>query len=285
MNKELSVIIVCYNSVRLLPDCLDSIIRFNDIGDALEVILVDNQSNDRVELGEMVLQYPQLNIKLIDNSHNGGYGQGNNVGVNQSTAPVFVVMNPDVRLVEPVFKRMLTYLGANPETGMAGVNFEDLSSPLFLKPEYYTLFRMIFVNQLVKYKLFRMKEMFPAGSFLLFRKKAFLESGAFDEQIFLYYEEADLSARMLGNGYRVVWLKDYFVHHLAHNRPLNTFLLQKEADSLCYYLDKFNFDKRKFLVNRRKYYQLKKLIAVITGNQFKKTFFEAWINALNEKIG
>jgi len=232
MNKKLSIIIVCYNSVRLLPDCLDSIIRFNDIGDALEVILVDNQSKDRAELGELVLRYNLLDIKLFDNTHNGGYGQGNNVGVSKSIAPVFVVMNLDVRLVKPVFNRMLDYMGSNPQMGMAGVNFEDGSSPLFLKPEYYTLFRMIFVNQLVKYGLFKIKEMFPAGSFLLFNKNAFLKSGSFDEQIFLYYEEADLSARMLQSGFEVVWLKDYFVHHLAHNRPLNTLILQTEADSM-----------------------------------------------------
>jgi GT2 family glycosyltransferase len=284
MNKKLSIVIVCYNSVRLLPDCLDSIIRYNDIADALEIILVDNQSKDRKELGELVLKYTCLDIKLYDNSHNGGYGQGNNVGVQYASAPVFVVMNPDVRLVEPVFQRMLDYLDANPETGLAGVNFEDMSSPLYLKPEFYFMFRMIFVNQLVKYRLFRLNEMYPAGSFLLVRKDAFLNAGRFDEQIFLYYEEADLATRMLAAGYRVDWLKDFYVHHLAHNRPLNVFLLQKEVDSLCYYLDKFKFNKRKFLINRRSYYQVKYLIAVLTGNTSKKEFFGAWINTLTDKI-
>ena len=38
----LSIIIVSYNQLNILRNCLDSIKKFNDIGDNLEVIVSEN---------------------------------------------------------------------------------------------------------------------------------------------------------------------------------------------------------------------------------------------------
>ena len=47
-------------------------------------------------------------VVLINNKVNGGYGQGNNLGVEVAKAPIILIMNPDVRLVKPIFKRILS---------------------------------------------------------------------------------------------------------------------------------------------------------------------------------
>ena len=43
--KKFSVIIVTYNNIEITKNCLDSIIRYNDIGEDLEVIVSDNSSD------------------------------------------------------------------------------------------------------------------------------------------------------------------------------------------------------------------------------------------------
>ena len=48
MHKRVSVIIVTYNSEKHIYDCLSSIYRYNDIGDLLEVIIVDNSIYNRL---------------------------------------------------------------------------------------------------------------------------------------------------------------------------------------------------------------------------------------------
>ena len=48
--KKLSVIIVTYNSVRHIYDCLESVFQFNDLGNELEVIVVDNHSEQQEEM-------------------------------------------------------------------------------------------------------------------------------------------------------------------------------------------------------------------------------------------
>ena len=41
---DLSLIILTYNSEKDIYDCLKSVYQYNDIGEALEVIVVDNNS-------------------------------------------------------------------------------------------------------------------------------------------------------------------------------------------------------------------------------------------------
>ena len=46
MQKKISIVIVTYNSDNHISDCLESIFKYNDIGDALEIIIVDNMSKN-----------------------------------------------------------------------------------------------------------------------------------------------------------------------------------------------------------------------------------------------
>ena len=47
--KILSIIIVSYNAVSDLNNCINSIKKYNDIGDKLEIIVSDNSPNDCVK--------------------------------------------------------------------------------------------------------------------------------------------------------------------------------------------------------------------------------------------
>jgi GT2 family glycosyltransferase len=254
------------------------------LGDNLELILVDNNSNDRNELDGIIENFRDLDIRLIENPVNGGYGQGNNIGVKASNSPCFVVINPDVRLVEPVFGKLIEWMDNNPEMGMAGVSFIDLSSPLYLKPEYYSLFKLIFVDRMVKSGLYKFNEMYLQGSFLFFRKVAFIEAGMFDENIFLYYEEADIANRILKNNYLIYWHKNIRVIHLAHDRPYNPKLLQIQVDSMDFYLEKYKINKRKIFKRLKLYYQLKKIVALLIKNEGKVEYFGGWITLINQKL-
>ena len=107
MCKRLSIIIVTYNSLDLVFECLNSVFKYNDIGDELEVIIVENNSPQGEVMFSKIRELYQTKVTLILNSQNGGYGQGNNIGVKASNAPFIMIMNPDVCLIEPVFKQIL----------------------------------------------------------------------------------------------------------------------------------------------------------------------------------
>lgn len=106
--KRLSIIIVTYNSEKDIYDCINSIRQWTDIPtEALELIVVDNNSRDTDAMFAQLRELYGNDIVLIKNTRNGGYGQGNNMGIRQATAPVILIMNPDVRLMEPVFQTAL----------------------------------------------------------------------------------------------------------------------------------------------------------------------------------
>jgi GT2 family glycosyltransferase len=283
MKKELSVIIVTYNSDRLIFDCLNSIFEFNDIGDKLEVIVVDNCSKNVDFMFDEIEKIYNSRIILLKNTFNGGYGQGNNLGVEIASAPFFVVMNPDVRLVNPIFSIILNSFLKNDNVGLIGVRFVDGSNHCYFKPESDSLFRMIFGKQLLKLGLYSLNEIFFSGSFMAFRKSFFVGIGMFDERIFLYHEEADISNRMLKFGYGIKLLRDVSVLHLAHNREVNNDLLVIASNSRQYYFDKYNLEITNYYNCLLISYMVKYCIAVALNNKFKKKEFMAWIKMLNNQ--
>ena len=98
---RLSVIIVTYNCFDLLKKCLESVCRFNDIGDELEVIVVDNGEDGSFE---KIAAEPGLERVRAFKHENTGYGAGNNAGANMSSGDVLLFLNPDTEIIEPVFR-------------------------------------------------------------------------------------------------------------------------------------------------------------------------------------
>jgi len=280
---ELSIIIVTYNSEKHIFECLDSIYKYNDIGNDLEIIIVDNCSNDQERVFEKIkLNYPN-DIILIKSPMNGGYGYGNNQGVKRASANRFIVMNPDVRLVKPIFSDILHRLDLNPDIGMMGVSFVDGSHSRFLKPEYSTLCNMILEDLICRFNLISIKKMFFSGSFLIFDKKIFIDAGMFDENIFLYHEEADLSNRILALGKNVVLDNNISVMHLAHGREVNPYLLNVGAESRDYYFRKYHANIVSYYKNKLLWYKFKYFLAVLLHNDLKKNEFASWIKLCKNK--
>lgn len=197
--KKISIIIVTYNSENHIYDCLKSIFGNNDIGDALEVIVVDNCSK---EYGAMNLKIGDLygeKVLVIANDRNGGYGHGNNVGIRASAAPIVMIINPDVRLISSVFKIVCNIFENRPQVVQIGLKQVHPG----LKYGYsfswtasvHPYISMPLLSLTKKLDIFIPKYMYFAGSCFCIRKSEFEKIGLFDENIFLYHEEEDVHQR------------------------------------------------------------------------------------------
>ena len=123
---RLSLIILTYNSEKDIYDCLQSVYQYNDIGNSLEVIVVDNNSQHFTQMRDKInLQYPD--VKVIANTKNGGYGQGNNIGIRAASAPIVSIMNPDVRLITPVFKTFVEVLSQDENIMCGGKQYATMT--------------------------------------------------------------------------------------------------------------------------------------------------------------
>ena len=192
--KRLSVIIVTYNSENDIYDCISSIKQWSDIPlGELELIIVDNNSRNTDTMFEQLRSLYGSDIVLIKNTKNGGYGQGNNMGIRKATAPVVLIMNPDVRLMEPVFKTALDAFEGNKTLSIYGMKqmltateqSNNSFSCAYTVNGYLQTLMTSFGNRYDKYFP---KYMHFSGSCFFVRKEMFEQIGLFDETIFMYGE-------------------------------------------------------------------------------------------------
>src|SRR3990167_7255186 len=100
---ELSVIIVNWNTKKLLEDCLKSIFKYTK-GVSFEIIVVDNGSRDGSP--KMVKnKFPQ--VKLIPNKENLGFTKANNQGIKIAKGKYILLLNSDAYLIENSFKKLV----------------------------------------------------------------------------------------------------------------------------------------------------------------------------------
>ena len=112
--SDLSVVIVSYNTRRLLRDCLRSLRA--SVGLALEVIVVDNGSSDGS--ADMVRdEFPE--VVLLAQAQNTWYCGGNNIGISRAAADYVLLLNPDTVVASDALARMLRFLMNSPR--FAGV--------------------------------------------------------------------------------------------------------------------------------------------------------------------
>jgi GT2 family glycosyltransferase len=269
--KKISIIIVTYNSIALIKDCIDSILHYNDIPDEkLEVIIVDNSDEKTsVQLFDYVKKEYGERVVLIKNKLNLGYGQGNNVGINAATGELICVMNPDVRFLEPLLLEVQNNFELDSNLCLLG--FKQMGGgniSFYMKPECnFGVFTSLIIKAANRFNLFFKNQFHLSGAFMFLDKNKFREVGQFDENFFLYYEEADIAAKIQKGGYDIKYKKDKKYLHLVDDRGFtNQFSLNTGFASLKHYFEKHDFDKNKFYKTKIMDYKFKLFIATILGD-------------------
>ena len=184
MDKSVSVIIVTYNSEKHIFDCLDALYANNDIGDALEVVIVDNQSVSFAETQQLLKSKYGDGLVIIQNDRNGGYGQGNNVGIRKASAPIIMIMNPDVRLIEPVFKKAIEAFKDQRvvQFGMQQLDKNGNRAYSFAVSSWiHPCIGLPLTSICNKLKWYFPKIMYLCGACFFIRKSSFEEVGLFDD--------------------------------------------------------------------------------------------------------
>jgi GT2 family glycosyltransferase len=211
---EVSVIIVNYNGRQHLGELLASLAR--QVQPAAEVILVDNASSDG-SATYVRQEFPWVNvIKLKENV---GFAEGNNQGLAHARGDYIALLNPDTRVNEQWLSELVRalelderiaaavpkiYSDGSPSTiEQAGAEFNNLGhcwTRGFNQPECGQFDAPTEVPALT-------------GCSVLLRRKALRGEPLFDQDLFMYYEEFDLSLRLRGRGHTVMYAPKAQVHH------------------------------------------------------------------------
>ncbi|MEN8153042.1 MAG: glycosyltransferase family 2 protein [Acidobacteriota bacterium] len=275
---ELSIIIVNYNSGNYLFQTVDSIYK-NLKGIKFEIIVVDNNSTD--ESAENVLKkFPE--ITLIQKDFNSGFAKANNEGVKISSGKYLLILNNDTYIRENSIETLLKIIRKNPLYGIVAplLVYED-GSPQLSYGNDLTLFSEFilkyFASTLHKFRLRAGKGRFEknvdwiTGACLLIKRDLYEKVGGFDENYFIYIEDADLGKKVRAAGYRNhITSASTIVHFKGKSTSSNfTRILPEIKKSQLYYYKKHN-GRISFLF-LRSYLILKFIIKIyfysITGNK------------------
>jgi GT2 family glycosyltransferase len=215
LKPRASIIIVNWNGLAHLPNCLDSLAAqtFRDF----EVILVDNGSEDDsvAFVGE---RYPW--VRVVPLQKNTGFASGNNHGFAQARGDYVVVLNNDTR-AEPDWLRILIDVAdAHPEAGMVGCRICSFADPdiidsigmgICLDGMSRGRFRNRRWSEL---SLGAVEEiLFPSACAALYKRAMLEDVGFFDDEFFAYAEDSDLGLRGRLAGWKAVLATQAVVYH------------------------------------------------------------------------
>jgi len=282
-NKKLSIIIVTYNSSGIIEEALYAIEMYNDIGNGLEVIVVDNASRDTVQL-EKILKRSTLDIKFIKAVINKGYGAGNNIGIGSSSAPLIMIMNPDVRLLHPIFSEIVRNFSQDASLAIAGLqqyeNTDRIKNHSFIISSPNPI-KLILHKFAVRLNYFNSALFCFSGACFVIRKSSFLQAGGFDNEIFLYGEESDLQYRVKksADANKISFFKSLGYLHKTHDRNLDISSHLEGVQSFLHSAQKRGISKDKMLNKIIRFYRF-----IYWYNTLKMSQHSSFYRELNTEI-
>lgn len=286
--KVLLVTVTYLPDMTMLQQCLDSIMKYNDIGDSLKIVVVDNSPIDKSIIPCLKNKY--RHVEFIPAPENKGFGYSNNLGIEAFESDNILIFNNDTELIEPVFKRLIKFMEDNPTTGCIGIK-QAYKYPSFFKRPESNISYLKMKWEIAKDK-YNNKNYFIPGAFMFVRRSTFYEAGKFDENIFMYYEDPDLCNRILNTGYHINYIPQLmFYHKTGERHSFSEQMYKISLKSYIYYMKKFGYEnfikkdlKKNILFMRLKgilfYLFFKKKIAnqLFKGSKIHKDFLQEYLN-------
>lgn len=220
---DVSIIIVNYHTRDLTAACIDSVFDKTQ-GIDFEVLLIDNASTD----GSYERFSQDSRIRYFYQQQNLGFGQANNIGIEQATGRNIFFLNSDTLLLNNAVKILSDYLDACPKVGACGGNLytQDLQpneSFLRYRPSIYEELNLLLRNVPDLLRFGRnlsfnhtgkpLKVGYITGADLMVKREVLQKTGYFDSRFFMYYEETELCHR--------IWKQHFDIHSQPQARIIH----------------------------------------------------------------
>lgn len=228
----LSVIVVSADSGPMVRDCVRRLLNTTL---ALEVVLVDNGSNDGMPQAISRAYAGDARLTVIYNRANLGFGPAMNIGVSKANGQAVLLLNPDCLVTENDLRRLLEVLASSAKVGLVGAVVCDSDG----RPDPASWRRDPLLRRAVKTMFgsrgegVNISEEIPAevvpaeavsGALMLMPRFVFNRVGGFDEAYFLHCEDLDLCRRVRDMGFEVLLAGDVRVTHgkgsSSNHRPV-----------------------------------------------------------------
>jgi GT2 family glycosyltransferase len=223
-QPEITFLIINYNTIDLLRDCLISIKAQTAV--LHHILVIDNHSNDGSP--EMVVaEFPT--VQLIANQQNTGFPKAVNQGLAVINTSYIFVLNSDIFFSEDTALVLKNYMDTHPQVGIAGTaQIQPDGIPMLTVYDDPTLWaefkRNILLADVWRYRIRKKHHIqgtqsetavdWLMGSALFMRTTVVKSMGGMDETVFMYGEEYDLCYRIRQAGWQVHFVPTtQLIHH------------------------------------------------------------------------
>ena len=234
--NDITLIIVCFNSYKLIQKNLSEISKF-------KTIIIDNSKSDKIRS----LVVGVKNIKYIKTKKNLGYGKGNNLGVSESKTPFVLILNPDILIqsesIEILYKAYFNYENIGilaPALYDNDNNRRSNGNLSFINKEKISK-KNILNNQKAQGNTCYQ---FAVGCAYLIKKDFFNEIGGFDKDFFMYFEDNDFCDKTIDKKMSIIEIPESKMVHLQGLSVENSFL-QNCKLSIIHKISEYIYYKKK----------------------------------------
>lgn len=259
MLKDLTLTIVAYHNFNDIKQAIDSIERYTSKKIDKQIYIVDNsclddKNEEIIDFNKYISNYKD--VKYINTNNNLGFGKGHNYIINDIDSKYHAIVNPDILLKEDALLKIIEYLDSNDDVGMVIPNLTDeegnRQEVYRLEPTIFDMFIRMFCKKMFKKRKAKhtMQNMdytkpfqvpFGQGSFLVIRTKLFKDLNGFDDNFFMYLEDADLCKRVNKVSKLMYLPTATVIHKWERGSHKNKKLFKYHLKSMKYYFKKWGY--------------------------------------------
>jgi len=226
-NYKISVIVISFNGLAFIHDCLETVRLSLETTDA-EIIVVDNGSTD----GTLELikdKFPDVN--LVENKKNLGFARAANQGFDKAQGQYILLLNQDTRIRNYAIAKLAGKMQSDPKIGTIGPKFIGFDgrlqkacrsfpryrdflyiitglSTLFPESKIFSHWKMGWFDHLSEREVDQ-----PMGAALMIRRSLLEELGGFDERFRIFFNDVDFCRRAKSSGYISLYYPSAVIEH------------------------------------------------------------------------
>ncbi|MBN2410947.1 glycosyltransferase family 2 protein [candidate division KSB1 bacterium] len=233
-SYRITVIIVTFNNIGFIVDCLRSLSRALH-GNPAQVLIIDNHSTDGtaeyLNRKELSAEFEFSGLNVILNNKNAGFTYAVNQGLRQSQGDYILLLNPDVFLQSDTLSVLLN-LFRDKKIGAAAPQLRYPDGQIQKSCRRFPQKKDVIFEMTGLTKLFSQSAVFnnwkmadfthresrfvdqPQGAFLLTTKEVFSKVGLFDTRFPMFFSDVDWCYRAVRNNCSIYFCADTFACHL-----------------------------------------------------------------------
>ncbi len=197
----MDIVVVTYNSEQWIERCLEALAQSIGYNGEMNIYIVDNQSSDSTcEIAERYKNKDRFtSFHLLRQEINLGFGRGNNIGALKGRDDVICFINVDTEIDKEAF----SILDEEIKKSDNNIAIWEMRQMPYEHPKLY--------DPVTR------ETSWTSGAAFAIRRDVFEEVKGFDEHIFMYAEDVDLSWRVRSCGYKILYCPKVMINHYSYN--------------------------------------------------------------------